>query len=647
MRQLFFSLFCFLSFQSFGQSSIECVVDCNKRTVTTTTTASFFQDNLMNKYDIKYLKLDFSVEPANKFIAGTCLYRVIARQPLDTFSIEFKQAMTLDSILINNTKRIFTRSADHIYVAFATPVATGSPLELKFFYSGSPERNVIAGTDASIGLSYTGNVSESFQAREWFPAKQFLNDKIDSADIWVTTSAPNMAGSNGVLKSVVDVGNNKRRFQWHTNYPMNYYMPFFAVGNYMDYRNYAKPASIAPDSILIQHLLVNNQNYFNNEKANLDKTPGYIEKMSELFSIYPFYKEKYGHAQVRIGGGMEHQTMSTMHDFSEELIPHELGHQWFGDNVTCASWSDIWLNEGFASYCQYLMREKLPTYFGNTAFTHMGEVHGNVLAQPGGSVYVPVADAYNEGRIFNGRLSYNKASGVIHNLRFEMQSDTLFFNTLKEYQRKFKDSFATTVDFRQVAEQISGKNLFQFFNQWIYGEGYPTYSITYSKVGSDSLQFNVDQSTSMPAVTPFFSGLLELKILSGQGDTIVKVNHTLNNQQFRIKYSKTPTGVVVDPNNWIINKVGSVVTGVNTIRPTQAGVKIYPNPATSFIKVQFPSNTYQTLQILDIQGRLMQSNTIPNSSTIQQINLQLTPGVYFVKLGGRKSNVVNKIIVSR
>jgi aminopeptidase N len=571
----------------------------------------------------------------------------LTRQLLDTFSIEFKQGMALDSVLVNNVKRNFSRSADHIYISFSTPVANGTPVELKFYYNGTPSRGIFSGSDAGIGLNYTGNVSESFQAREWFPAKQLLNDKIDSADIWVTTTSPNMAASNGLLKSVVDVGNNKKRYQWHTNYPMNYYMPFFAVGNYMDYRNYAKPASINPDSILIQHLLVNNQNYFNNEKGNLDKTPGYLEKMSELFGIYPFYKEKYGHAQVRIGGGMEHQTMSTMHDFSEELIPHELGHQWFGDNVTCASWSDIWLNEGFASYCQYLMREKLPTYFGNSAFTHMGEVHGNVLAQPGGSIYVPVSDAFNEGRIFNGRLSYNKASGVIHNLRFEMQSDTLFFNILKMYQQKFRDSFATTVNFRQLAEQVSGKNFIQFFNQWIYGEGYPTYNITYSKQGSDTLVFNIDQTTSMPSVTPFFSGLLELKILSAQGDTTLKVSHTLNNQQFKIRYAKTPSGVEVDPNNWIINKVGSIVTGVNTITPTQAGVKIFPNPATSFIKVQFPSNTYQTLQIMDIQGRLLKLDAIPNASTIQQVNLQLTPGVYFVKLIGKKNNVVNKIIVSR
>jgi aminopeptidase N len=624
---------------------MECGVDCSKRSISGGVSANYFQNNVMNKYDIRYLKLDISVEPASKFIAGNCIYRVVTKQALDTFVIEFKQAMTLDSVIVNTTKQNFTRSADHIYVAFSSPVASASLLEVQFYYSGTPTAGVYAGTDANIGLSYSGTVSESFQAREWFPAKQLLNDKIDSADIWLTTTAPNIAASNGLLKTVVDLPNNKKQYQWHTNYPMNYYMPFFGVGNYLEYRNYAKPLSINPDSVLIQHLLVNNQTYFNSQKVNLDKTPPYLEKMSELFGLYPFYKEKYGHAQVRIGGGMEHQTMSTMHDFSQELIPHELAHQWFGDNVTCATWNDIWLNEGFASYSQYLMREKLPALFTNNAFSHMNEVHTNVLTLPGGSVYVPLQDSYNEARIFNSKLSYNKGSAAIHNLRFEMQNDTFFFNTLKTFQQKFKDSFATTNDFKQVAEQVSGKNLTTFFNQWIYGEGYPTYSVTYGKPHSDSLVFTIAQTTSMPSVTPFFSGLLELKITSAQGDTIIKVNHTANTQQFRIRYSKSPSGIDVDPNNWIINKVGSVVTGINIITPAQAGVKVYPNPASSSLNISFSGSAFQSLQIIDLQGRLIKSSAIPVGTTMYKQPINLPPGAYFIRLMGRKESVIEKILV--
>jgi hypothetical protein len=138
----------------------------------------------------------------------------------------------------------------------------------------------------------------------------------------------------------------------------------------MEYLNYAKPAAMAPDSILIQHYLVNNSTYFNSVKTNLDKTPPFIEKLSELFGLYPFSDEKYGHAHANIGGGMEHQTMSTMAGFGSTLIAHELGHQWWGDHVTCATWNDIWLNEGFATWAGYLCIDRLLVDYNIwTAFT--------------------------------------------------------------------------------------------------------------------------------------------------------------------------------------------------------------------------------------------------------------------------------------
>jgi aminopeptidase N len=296
-------------------------------------------------------------------------------------------------------------------------------------------------------------LSESYQAREWFPAKQLLNDKIDSTDIWITTDLFFKAGSNGLLKQVVDLPGNRRQYQWSCRYPMNYYMPCIAVGNYLEYRNYAKPAALRGDSILVLHYIVDNQAYFNSVKPDLDKTPAFIEKFSELYGLYPFFKEKYGHVQANIGGGMEHQTMSTMAGFDPNLVSHELAHQWFGDNVTCASWSDIWLNESFATYSSQLMREKLPALFPESAAANLINLHNNVMSAPGGSVYVPPAESYNEGRIFNSRLSYNKGAAVVHNLRFEMQSDTLFFNTLKTYQQRFKILTAISIISSEVTQE--------------------------------------------------------------------------------------------------------------------------------------------------------------------------------------------------
>ncbi|MCW3108654.1 MAG: hypothetical protein JWQ09_3160, partial [Segetibacter sp.] len=499
--------------------------------------AGFYQNDKMNYYDIKHLKLDITVQPKSTSITANCNYTVLVNQALDTFAIEFKQTMQVDSVYLNNVKTAFTRNNDHIYIPLQPVASPGTFLDLSFYYKGNVAKGFFAGTDAN-GLDFTASVSESFQSREWFPAKQLLNDKIDSTDIWITTGAAYKSGSNGLLKAVIDLPNNMKQYRWACRYPLSYYMPSIAVGNYLEYDNYAKPASITPDSILVQNLVYNDSGYFSQNKARLDKTPKFIEKFSELFGIYPFYKEKYGHSQADIGGGMEHATMTTLKNFEEQLVAHELAHQWFGDNVTCASWNDIWVNESFATYSQYLMLESLPNLFPSTAGQAMTDFHNNVMSSPGGSVYVPLSESYNESRIFNYRLTYAKGATALHNLRFEMQSDALFFNTLKKYQQQFANSFATTNNFKAVAEQVSSRNLTDFFNQKIYGEGYPVYNVTYLKHGTDTLVLQINQTTSVPAVTPFFSGLMEYKILSAQGDTTIKFNQTSNDQMFTLYYPK-------------------------------------------------------------------------------------------------------------
>jgi hypothetical protein len=298
-------------------------------------------------------------------------------------------------------------------------------------------------------------------------------------------------------------------------------------------------------------------------------------------------------------------------------------------------------------YGSQLMREKLPALFQESAAANMMNLHTNIMSLPGGSIYVPASETYNEGRIFDSRLTYNKGAAVLHNLRFEMQSDTLFFNTLKIYQQKFKDTFAATPDFKLVAEQVSGKNLTDFFNQWIFGEGYPTYSVTYFKQDDDTLVLNIGQTPSVPAVTPLFKGLMEYKVSSTQGDTIIRVNQTTNNQTFKVAYTKSPSGVEVDPNNWVINKVGSIVRGADTITVRQPEVRIFPNPVRSTLFIKLRNVSYEMMQIVDVGGRSIQIRPLPSGTTVYTFPVALPSGTYFVRLMGNKGNFIKKILVSR
>lgn len=607
----------------------------------------FYQSPQMDRYDVKYLKLDVSLTPGSTSVAGSARYLVRVKQAIDSFTMEFRANMTLDSVYLNGVKRSFVRLGDHVYVPLSPSLAPGSMAEIVWYYKGLASGSAIfAGSVASNGLVYSASLSESYQAREWYPAKQILTDKMDSLDMWITCDPQFKAGSNGVLKEIVDVPGSKKQYRWSCRYPINYYLPSVAVGNYQDYRNYAKPVMLPNDSILVQHYVVDNATYLASVKTNLDNTPRFIEKLSELYSLYPFYKEKYGHCHANIGGGMEHQTMSTMAGFSNNLITHELGHQWFGDNVTCATWNHIWLNEGFASYSEYLCQEKLPAIFGaNAAASTMNSVHNSVMSSATGSVFVPDASLYDENRIFSSRLSYNKGSAIIHILRGEMQDDTLFFRTLRTFQSRFKDSTATADDFKAVAEEICGRSFSGFFNQWYKGEGFPTYSADYTKQGNN-LILTVTHTTSAPAITPLFTGLLEVTIQSAQGDTTVKLNITANNQQFTIPYTKTPGGLIIDPKNWIINRVGSITTAVSNINNNDPSVKIAPNPARNKALLQFKAGQFTQVEIFNTAGERMAVYSIGNSANQLNIATPFPSGTYTVKLNGKNKTTVKRLVVS-
>ena len=196
-----------------------------------------------------------------------------------------------------------------------------------------------------------------------------------------------------------------------------------------------------------------------------------------MFGTYPFISEKYGHCVAPLGGGMEHQTMTTLANFNFLLVAHELAHQWFGDYVTCGSWQDIWINEGFASYAEYIACQYLQSQ--TNADLWMADAQTYVKSETDGSVFVPEAFSTDEERIFDYRLSYKKGAAIIHMIRGELQNDSLFFSILRDYLDRYKNDVATGEDFKEVLEEKSGRDFTAFFNQWFYGEGYPSITVNW------------------------------------------------------------------------------------------------------------------------------------------------------------------------
>jgi aminopeptidase N len=352
-----------------------------------------------------------------------------------------------------------------------------------------------------------------------------LNDKIDSIDVQVTTPLFYRAASNGILAAEIPKGDSTTTFHWRHRYPIVTYLIAIAVTEYEVFSDFV-PVPDGPDIEVLNYVYAEDLD----EAVNrLDATVGIMEFFNQRFGLYPFADEKYGHAQFGFGGDIEHQTMSFMGGFSHGLQAHELAHQWFGNKVTLGSWQDIWLNEGFATYLDGLTYEAglYPTDWRSWL---AGKI-ASVTSRPDGAVFVD--DTTNVARIFSGRLSYNKGAMLLYMLRWKLGDDD-FFQAVRNYvdDPALAFDFARTADLQRHLEAQSGQKLDEFFDDWFYGEGYPSYTVQW-KAGSDQVELTLFQQTSHPSVD-FFEMPVPIRV-SGHGqDTLLRLDHTFSGQEFAL-----------------------------------------------------------------------------------------------------------------
>lgn len=602
------------------------------------------------KYDVKFVHLNLNLERTTKYVSGNVLTvaRVTAAA-LDTFMTLLHQNHTIDSIYFNGVSMPFSREDSTVKVGLASPLPANTSFTAIVYYKGMPPNGGAAigsgfnnGTSGAWNTQVTWSLSESVVAYHWWPCKQNLTDKIDSSWVFVTTDSTNKVGSNGLLKNVVTVG-NKKRYEWKSITPIAYYLISVAVTRYKEYNQYAKPLYLPNDSILIQNYIYpaafNNNGWINTQKVVLDKMPEVMEFQCLMFGMYPFHKEKYGHAMAPFSGGMEHQTMSSVGFFDYYVNAHELGHQWWGDNVTCKTWSDIWINEGFASYSEHLTAQYLdaPNFMPN-----LNSAHNSIMSQPGGSVFFTGPDTLDAGVIFDSRLTYDKGGAIVRSLQFVTNNDSLWFNTLRGFQNVYKDSNASVIDFKTYYENQTGINATQFFNQWYYGEGYPTFNVKYNTNGN-SCVIKSTQSVSMPNVTPLFITPLEFKIVrSGAADTIIRVVQSNSVEVFEFTFPGTVNSISCDPNNWLINKVvgpvrdATLTTGMMENTDVIA-VQAWPNPTKGMFTINSVPGFEGKAEVYDSNGRWILTKPFVSETTIDLANY--ANGIYLVKVLGSDLSV--------
>ena len=456
---------------------------------------------------------------------------------------------------------------------------------------------------------------------------------MNSIDVYITAPSQYIAVSNGIEpENPVIVGSNKIT-HFHHGYPIPAYLICMAV---TDYTVYNQTAGTSPNTYPIINYIYP-ENFDGTLQTDLDQTPLLLNLYSNLLELYPFHNEKYGHAQFGWGGGMEHTTVSFMVGFDRQLIAHEMAHQWFGDKITCGTWKDIWLNESFATYVASMVYEN---FDGQAAFiSDKTNMINYITSQPNGAVYLTDLEATDENRIFDGRLTYNKGAMVLNMLRLKL-GDTAFFQGLKNYlsDSNLAYGYALTTDFKGHMEAVYGNSLTEFFNDWIYNQGYPTYTISAQNWSTGQAKVTVSQIQSDPSVS-FFEMPLPIRFTGAGGQTYDTIlDNTTNNQQFIVPVPFSITGVQFDPKKDIISK-NNVVTLSNDGFELDKAIAIYPNPVTDQLHIQMPSNIMiENVRLFNNIGQLVLETNSSNfsvtsiSSGVLYAEIQTTQGTFHKKI---------------
>ena len=644
MKKLYFLILLILTFSPvFGQEN-----DTDKKSLITREIQNYnkmvdynINPNTLN-YDLKYQRLDLSIDPSVYNVSGSVTSHFLPNQSMTSIYFDLTNQLSVSQVTYHGNNLAFQQLATkELKIDFASAVSANVLDSLTIVYSGAPDLANDAfrtGTQSSIPVAST--LSEPYGAQDWFPTKQSMNDKIDRMDFKITTPNAYDVASNGKLMSETALAGNKKLTFWRTLYPMPAYLAAFSITNFtklndvmgtppFPFVNYIYPSSASNATTM----------------SNIEWTKQVMNTFETYFGPYPFRNEKYGHMEFQFNGTcMEHQTMSSMSSWGRYVIAHELAHQWFGDKVTCAKWNDIWLNEGFATFGEHLANEKL--LMTNADFLNylLGQKN-YITSSPGGSTYVADTNLNSIGAIFSGRLSYAKGGYILRMMKWIL-GDPLFYQSLQEYHARpnLAYKYANSTDFKNSVLLTTSKDFTEFFNDWLYGQGYPTYAIKWKQsTANQSITFKVDQTQSHSSVS-FFEMPLPVKVNGTNGEVLyVRLENNTNAQYFNVPCTFTVGSMEFNYDYQILEKNSTIVFDNNLSLKDQviqdSEIVLYPSPANNEINFK-GINSETAFQIHFTDGKLVKTGTyFPKKS----INIsELIPGIYIISIADQHIKFTKK-----
>jgi len=418
-------------------------------------------------YDVDHYTIDLTFDPEPHALNAEVQIEATATTPIQDFSLDFA-GFDIAMITIDKQEVDFTRDGKELIVSSPEVIPIGQAFVTTVAYSGTPTPvqsqalpfHVGWLTDSS-GVSYV--IGEPDGGHTWMPMNDHPSDKA-TYTFRITVPDPLIAAANGVhVETITDLG--WATWVWESEQPMASYLATVIVG---DLDIVADPESTVVSGVPVRNVLPDDLS-----SASLDTLAKHGEMISyfeTVFGPYPF--DAYGLAVVEdFEAALENQTLSIfgrymvdIPQFFEIVMVHELAHQWFGNSVTPSDWGDIWLNEGFATYAEWLWIEHTA---GNAAMLSQVEAERNRMAisalPPPGSP--PADDLFNSSVYIRGGL-------VLHALRVEV-GDEAFFNIVRQYADTYRHGVVVADDFITIAESVAEQDLGNLFDEWLYGEEVP------------------------------------------------------------------------------------------------------------------------------------------------------------------------------
>lgn len=513
-------------------------------------------------YDVQHYIIRIGFDRITKTVIGdttvtlTPLDKPLSSVELDAVGLKFDSVTTAD---LKGTYDHRT-TTDKVIVKLDRAYDRGETVAIRFKYSTVPAKGVYfipeqnePGRPGRSAQIWTQNEPED--ARHWFPGFDFPSDKATTEE-FITANADETVIGNGELLETTKNADGTATFHYRMTVPHSTYLVSFVIGKYVKVSDTARGVPLG------FYVYPGRENIVPAAFGNTGKILAVFEDLTGV--KFPYVK----YDQTIVSGfqefsGMENITATSLSDTEvffaeyafgkpmvEDLVSHELSHSWFGDMVTCKNWSELWLNEGFADFMEAASREKL---HGRENYILKLKVDASEFfadelinsKKPRHALVNQLAKADNS--LFDV-TTYQKGGVIIHMLREEI-GDAAFWKGVNAYLNAHKFANVETADLRRAMEEASGRDLKWFFDQWIYGGGYPKLDVRHSyDARRNILKLTVVQTQAGDRITPAAFRLpLDVRVTTARGAIDQKLNITKRSETFSIKTDARPTAIAVDP----------------------------------------------------------------------------------------------------